>query len=201
MPTLSTMFEGHMSKSDTSTTATSATTSEFTGMNGDNNVTHQVKDALTAIPSPLLTAILTLQSDTSANGTTISAEPHQAPELTTPASTLTNDSGMNIVPSASASATEVTSNPDPMEVDQEKGKEVRMDLDHKKGEEAHMSLSTKVAMVAAPAWMTMLNMYVYLQECSDVKEWQGLVQSLYKFEEGNSINRVCITTSILLVIN
>ena len=88
-----------------------------------------------------------------------------------------------------------------MEVDQEKGKEVRMDLDHKKGEEAHMLSSTKVAMVAAPAWMTVLNMDVYLQECSNVKEWQGLVQSLYKFEEGNSIDRVCITTSILLVVN
>ena len=76
-----------------------------------------------------------------------------------------------------------------------------MDLDHEKGEEAHMSSSTKVAMVTAPAWMTMLNMDVYLQECSDVKEWQGLVQSLYKFEEGDSINGVCITTSILLVVN
>ena len=127
-----------MSKSDTSTMATSAMTSEFTGMNGDNNVAHQVKDVLTTIPSPLLTAISTLQSDTSANGTTISAEPHQAPELTTPASTLTNDSGMNIVLSASASATEVTLNPDPMEVDQEKGKEVRMDLDHKRGGSTHI---------------------------------------------------------------
>ena len=135
-----------MSKSDTSTMATSAMTSEFTGMNGDNNVSHQVKDALTTIPSPLLTtipsplltAISTLQSDTSANGTTISAKPHQAPELTTPASTLTNDSGMNIVLSASASATEVTLNPDPMEVDQEKGKEVRMDLDHKRGGSTHI---------------------------------------------------------------
>ena len=67
-------------------------------------------------------------------------------------------------------------------------------VDHEKGEEIPMDVesSTNVALVAAPAWLTTLNMEVYLQECSDVKEWQGLLQSLYKFEEVNSINGVCI---------
>jgi hypothetical protein len=45
--------------------------------------------------------------------------------------------------------------------------------------------------VAAPAWLTALKMDVYLRECSDVKAWQVLVQSLYKFEVGNTINGVC----------
>ena len=207
-----------------SVTATSATTSEITALNGDNNVAHQVEDApvvvdtenlltkepyvLNANGSPSLTTSSILQSDTSANRTMVSAEsqdPHQAPVLTTPASTLTNNSDtMNIVPSASAGATEPTSNPDPMKVEQGKKEEIRfiqMDVDHEKGEEVHTLSSTNVALVTPPAWLTTLNMDVYLQECSDAKAWQGLVQSLYKFEEGNSINGVCITTSILLVIN
>ena len=83
----------------------------------------------------------------------------------------TNDSGMDV--NAPVSATDQTSNPVPMEVDKEMGEE-----------------STNIVMVTAPAWLAALNMDVYLQECSDVKEWQALVQSLYKFEEGNAINRV-----------
>ena len=76
-----------------------------------------------------------------------------------------------------------------MNVDEEKGDGV----DHEKGEEAHTSSSTtNVALVAAPAWLTTLNMDVYLLECSDVKAWQELVQTLYRFEEGNSINGVRI---------
>ena len=139
--------EGHMSKSIA--TLTSAVTNEITGLNGDSNVAHQVKDVLVVVgdninnspplilqsdPSAngttisdephqtpeLTTSASTITNDTSANGT-ISAEPHQNPELTTPVSTVTNDSGtMDIVPPGSDIATELTSNPDPMEVVQEK---------------------------------------------------------------------------------
>lgn len=241
--------EGHMSKSDSiaPTTATSAATPEIMVTNGDNNVAHKVKDVLVVVGentenlltkepdvplnsngSPLLTTLSQsfLQSDTSANGTMISAESRElsnnsgttdivpsasASATSTNGTTMsaesrephfTNNSGtVDIVPSVSASATELASNPDPMEVDKEKGEEIRMDVDHEKGEEAHTSSSTNVALVAAPAWLTTLNMDIYLKECSDVKAWQGLVQSLYKFEEGNSISGVCIIICILLVIN
>lgn len=132
-----------------------------------------------------------------------------ATEQTTPTSILTNDSGMDIAPSTSA--TELTLNSDPMKADQEKGEEIQMDIDHKKeeeevqtlsstmdidhekGEEACRSSSTNVALVTAPAWLTTLNMDILLEECSEVKARQGLVQSLYKFEEWNSIYGVCIT--------
>ena len=53
-------------------------------------------------------------------------------------------------------------------------------------------LSGKSDTRARAAWLTTLNMDVYLLECSDVKAWQELVQTLYRFEEGNSINGVCI---------
>lgn len=72
---------------------------------------------------------------------------------------------------------------------------VAMVAEHEKGEEDHTPSSANIAMVAAPAWLTALNMDIYLEESSDAKEWQGLVQSLYKFENGNSINGVRITTS------
>lgn len=72
---------------------------------------------------------------------------------------------------------------------------VAMVAEHEKGEEDHTPSSANIAMVAAPAWLTALNMDIYLEESSDAKEWQGLVQSLYKFENRNSINGVRITTS------
>ena len=75
---------------------------------------------------------------------------------------------------ARASTTDQTSNPVPMDVDQEIGEE-----------------STNIVAVAAPAWLTALKMDVYLQDCSDAKAWRLLVESLYKFEEGNVINGVC----------
>ena len=253
--------EGHMSKSI-------PTTSEITAINNnDFNIADKVKDSdalmltvvgeltenlstkepdnrLTLNDSPLSA---TLHSDTSLNGTMISAksrEHHQALDLDTPASTLTNDLGTRDIPSGStphsdiandlakpastltndlgtmdipsggsACATGLTSNPDQMEVDQKKEEEIRRNVnqekeeeirmnvdeekgdgvDHEKGEEAHTSSSTtNVALVAAPAWLTTLNMDVYLLECSDVKAWQELVQTLYRFEEGNSINGVRI---------
>jgi hypothetical protein len=85
---------------------------------------------------------------------------------------------------APASATDQTSNPVAMAIDLEVGEE-----------------STNVVAVAAPAWLTALSMDVYLQECSDTKAWQVLVQSLYKFEEGNTINGVSQynTTFFLLI--
>ena len=65
-----------------------------------------------------------------------------------------------------------------------------MAVDEEKGEETHASSSADVAVVTAPAWLTTLNMDEYLQNCSDAKEWQELVQSLYKFEEANTTNGV-----------
>ena len=59
-----------------------------------------------------------------------------------------------------------------------------------------------IVAVSAPGWLNTLNMDIYLQGCSDTKEWQELVQSLYKFEEGNTINGVCyynLTTVFLTI--
>ena len=53
--------------------------------------------------------------------------------------------------------------------------------------EADQSASN-VVKVTAPAWMTALKMDIYFQELSDEKV---LVQSIYKFEIGNTINGVC----------
>ena len=89
------------------------------------------------------------------------------PISTVPASTR-NDSCMDV--NTSASATEINANPVPRECDQEE--------------------TTNVVAVAAPGWLNVVNMDIYLQDCSDVKEWKALVQSLYKFEEGNTINGV-----------
>jgi hypothetical protein len=98
--------------------------------------------------------------------------------LTTAAST----TGVDV--DAPPSATDQTSNAVAMEIDQAVGEE-----------------SINVVAVAAPAWLTALSMDVYLQECSDAKAWQVLVQSLYKFEEGNTINGVSeYNTKIFLLI-
>jgi hypothetical protein len=86
--------------------------------------------------------------------------------------------------SAFATASE-PSNPVPMEVGQPS---------------SSTDLNVVTVAVAAPAWLTALKLDIYFQECSDVTAWQLLVQSLYKFEEGNTINgvcRYCSTTSFL----
>ena len=57
---------------------------------------------------------------------------------------------------------------------------------HQKGK----SSSTDVAVIAPPAWLSALNMDVYLQGCSDTTAWQELIESLYKFEKLNTINGV-----------
>jgi hypothetical protein len=117
-----------------------------------------------APPSTAEAASPTVNNDSTSN---------QDPKSTAtppPASSL----AMNV--DAQPSTTERTSSPDAMDVDQEKGKE------------DELTLSTNVA---APAWLTALNMDIYFRECSDVKAWQELVQSLYKFEERNTINGVC----------
>ena len=57
---------------------------------------------------------------------------------------------------------------------------------HQKGK----SSSTDVAVIAPPAWLSALNMDVYLQGCSDMTAWQELIESLYKFEKLNTINGV-----------
>ena len=164
----------------------------------------------------MISVASTLTNDLGTRDIPSGSTPHSdiANDLAKPASTLTNDLGtMDIPSSGSACATGLTSNPDQMEVDQKKEEEIRRNVnqekeeeirmnvdeekgdgvDHEKGEEAHTSSSTtNVALVAAPAWLTTLNMDVYLLECSDVKAWQELVQTLYRFEEGNSINGVRI---------
>jgi len=83
----------------------------------------------------------------------------------------TKNSDMDVV--EPASATVQTLDPPPIDVDEEKEE-----------------VSTNVVEVAAPPWLTAHHMDVYLQECSIAKEWQLLVQSLYKFEEGNAIKGV-----------
>jgi hypothetical protein len=104
----------------------------------------------------------------------------QAMSTTPPTSTLTmNDSGMDVdtPDSASTTAIDQTSHSVPMGVE---------------GEEL-----TNVDTVAAPAWLNALKMDSYLQDCSDAKAWRALVQTLYKFELGNTVNGVghfnCIT--------
>ena len=145
---------------------------------------------------------------------------HKKEEAHTSSSS-TNVATTDIVASASATAStsEPTSIPNPLEVNQEKGEEMSMEVDHRKeeahtssstnivadsevdheNEQAHTSSSSNVALVAAPAWLTPLNMDSYLEECSDLKAWQGLVQSLYRYEERNSITGVHITIIILPV--
>jgi hypothetical protein len=64
---------------------------------------------------------------------------------------------------------------------------IQVDVENRqKGE----SPSTDVAVVAPPAWLIALNMDVYLRECSDATAWQGLIESLYRFENLNTINGV-----------
>ena len=64
---------------------------------------------------------------------------------------------------------------------------IQVDMENRqKGE----SPSTNMAVVTPPAWLIALNMDVYLWECSDVTAWQGLIESLYRFENLNTINGV-----------
>jgi len=150
---------------------------------------------VSTITNDSVTTDIDAPSSACASEPTSIPEPNQALDLTTLASTITNDlATMDIDAPSSASASEPSSIPYPIEVDQEKGEEITREVDHEKGEEARTPSTANVAMIAPPAWLTTLKMDVYLQECSNAKEWQGLVQSLYKFENGNSINGVCVTT-------
>ena len=93
------------------------------------------------------------------NNDSASQENHQDKRSTTPSistvpASTRNDSCMDI--DTPASTTEKTSNPVPRECDQE---------------------TTNVVVVAAPGWLNAVNMDIYLQDCSDVKEWKALVQS------------------------
>jgi hypothetical protein len=215
-----TTSDGHMPESDSDDFAT---TSQFNDSSAEVGVNKDPEVLRTSVLS-FLQSDTTSESANSAIGTTVTVLPEsreldQAPtapastSTSPPMSTLTNDvapatSASDADPTspvASASAAEPTS--DPMEVDRVKGKEAPMEVDHKKGkkahnkkgEESHMSSSTNVAVVAAPAWLTKLGMDDYFQECSNEKAWRDLVQSLYRFEDGNSINGVRITTTLLLV--
>ena len=93
------------------------------------------------------------------------------PTPTVPPTSTTKNSDMDV--DEPASGTVQTLDPPPIDVDEEKEE-----------------VSTNVVEVAAPPWLTAHHMDVYLQECSIAKEWQLLVQSLYKFEEGNAIKGV-----------
>lgn len=205
-----TTSDGHMPKSDSDDFATTSETHQFNDSSAEVGVNKDPEVLRTSVLS-FLQSDTTLESANSAIGTTVTVLPEsreldQAPtapastSTSPPMSTLTND----VAPATSASDAEPTL--DPMEVDQVKGKETPMEVDHKKGkkahnkkgEESHMS-SANVAVVAAPAWLTKLGMDDYFQECSNEKAWRDLVQSLYRFEHGNSINGVRITTTLLLV--
>ena len=90
----------------------------------------------------------------------------QDPELTTPPTSTTYDSGLNF--DKKSSATHQALNPVPMDIDQEIEEE-----------------ASNIITVAAPAWLSVNNMDVYLRNCSKEKAWHNLVQSFYRFEEGN----------------
>ena len=173
------------------TSANSAVISEFQEPDQAPDLTTLVS----TIANDSVTTDIDAPSSACASEPTSIPEPNQALDLTTLASTITNDlATMDIDAPSSASASEPSSIPYPIEVDQEKGEEITREVDHEKGEEARTPSTANIAMIAPPAWLTTLKMDVYLQECSNAKEWQGLVQSLYKFENGNSINGVCVTT-------
>ena len=95
--------------------------------------------------------------------------------LTVPSLTTDDPPSMDIDTGKNGSESLVRA--DPMQVDVE---------NRPKGE----SSSTDVAGVAPPAWLIALNMDVYLQECSDATAWRGLIESLYKFENLNTISGV-----------
>jgi hypothetical protein len=215
--------DGHMSKSDA---VNDSDSSAVVGKNNDTDVHHtSVFSFLQSDTTSANSAIGTTVSPELREldqALELTTAPASTP--TSPMSTLTNDvapatsasdteptshaasvsAAEPASPAASASATELISIPDSMEVDQvktpmevvhKKGKEAHQE----KGEESHTSSSTNVTVVAAPAWLTKLGMDDYFQECSDEKAWRDLVQSLYRFEQGNTINGVCITTTLLLV--
>jgi hypothetical protein len=129
--------------------------------------------AVTVVPAPLHDTLSQLLSP-------VSASPVPSTATIPPAPTLTMDDSGPMDVNIPGSATEPTSNPDPVELDEEMGKEAPVP-----------PFTSSVAIIVAPAWLTALNMDVYLQECSDTKVWQGLVQALYKFKEVNMINGVC----------
>ena len=95
----------------------------------------------------------------------------------------TNDSASMDI-DAGKNRTKSIVNKDSMQVDME---------NQQKGK----SPSTDVAVVAPPAWLSALNMDIYLQGCSDMTAWQELIESLYKFEKLNTINGVHHCDSIM----
>ena len=113
--------------------------------------------AISVLPAPLLD--ISLQQLLPVNASLASLTANRQPP-----STLTTDGLDPMDIDTRSSATQPTSNPDPMAVDKEKG------------EETHGSSSTDLGVVTVPAWLTMLDMDKYLQQCSDMKEWQELVQ-------------------------
>ena len=110
--------------------------------------------------------------------------PASSTMIALPASTATNNpESMDV--DASSNGTDSSSNPDPMQVDEEKRAE------------SPVTSSTSAVAVGPPTWLAALQMDAYLQECSDLKAWQQLVTSLYKFENLNTVNRVRISILFL----
>ena len=167
---------------DTPTSATEPTTNLYpiahTDINAPASVTKANPDSIEAANTNIDTPTSVARG--SATEPTSKLDPIAHMDIDAPTSVTEpnldpiEDANSNINTPASAarsSATESTSNQDP-------------------GEEAHTSSLTNVT-VTVPAWLTVLNMDTYFQESSNMKAWQVLVQSLYKFEEVNTINRVC----------
>jgi hypothetical protein len=175
------------SESDYFISTLTATNSESTATNDEllhNSVTiGQNTDTTSAIGTTVLAAV-------TVNNDSASQEPHLDSE-TTPASeavtaqSLDTSSQLPSLATTQPESTLTTNDTGPMDID-------------KSETISNLSSSTNFATVAAPAWLTALKMDIYLQECSDEKAWQVLVQSLYKFEVGNTINGVryynCITS-------
>ena len=166
LPVSSTVTPDTKQDSDSTESAASATANNGSKLSQDlKSTTLPVLLTVTPLPVPLLFLFQATESLASLTPTKPPASP-----------VILNDSGAMDVDTLGAT-TEPTSQLDAMEVDKEKA-------------EVHTPSSANISMVEALAWLTALNMDVFLQDCSDVKAWQGLVQSLYMFEALNTINRV-----------
>ena len=123
-----------------------------------------------------------------------SATPPKSPE---PAST-TNDSGMDVDVPATLDSNPVTMESTvPTSTTNVSGMDVDTPASANLKTTAPKESYQGAVAVAAPRWLNALNMDIYLQECSDAKEWQELVKSYYKFGEGNAINGVCSSIELL----
>lgn len=195
-----------MSKSDKRCNISTTLNSENTATSIiDNFITHQGTDASFLLATSAISQSNTTSDDGTAaslvvNNDSASREPHQDTGSSTPPMSTTNDSNdstaASLVINNDSASRELEPHQDTASTTIESG----MDVDappsatettsNPVSEESGQEEITNLVAVAAPGWLSAINMDIYLQECSDAKEWQGLVQSLYKFEEGNTINGV-----------